>query len=67
MMKTLWFKAKFAKSAKFSASLHLVLKDSIPNSGLRQAVADNVDALALLMTQVSTDNCMIGTHNTIKG
>ena len=67
MMKTFWFKAKFAKSAKFAASLQLVLKDSIPNSGFRQAVADNVDALALLMTQVSTDNCMIGTENTIKG
>ena len=52
---------------QFAASLQFVLKDSIPNSGLRQAVADNVDALALLMTQVSTDNCMSGTENTITG
>ena len=46
----------------FADILYIVLKDSIPDSGLTQVVADNVDAL----TQVSTDNCMSGTENTIK-
>ena len=40
------------------------MKDSIPDSGLTEAVANNVDALALLMTQVSTEYS--GTKNTIK-